>query len=91
MLLNADFPISNEIESQRYPAVGCAQDQYCAFWTDHRFYSIDSSSCLYCSRVSTDGSVIDPNGKLLYYDDAAYEMDVAFDGTNYLVIFRNHC
>lgn len=91
MLLGADIMINNEIESQRYPAVCYAQGQYFVFWTDRRFYSIDSSCCLYCSRVSTNGTVIDPNGKLLFYDDVAYDLDVAFDGANYLVVFRNHC
>lgn len=91
LLLGADFPISDEIESQRYPAVSIAQGQFFVFWTDRRFYGLDSSSCLYCARVNTDGAVVDPAGRLLFYDDAAYELDAAFDGTNFLVVFRNHC
>ncbi len=91
MLLSVDFIINAEIESQRYPAVGFAQGQYCVFWTDRRFYSIDSSCCMYCTRIATNGTVIDPGGKLVFYDDVAYELDVAFDGINYLVVFRNHC
>jgi hypothetical protein len=91
MLISADFPISNAVESQRYPVVCYQQDQYYVYWADRRFYSMDSTNCLYCARVTTAGAVIDADGKLLFQDDVGYELDAAFDGTNFLVVFRNHC
>lgn len=91
LLVTSDFPISTALESQRYPAVCYQQDQYYVFWCDQRYYGVDSTNCLYCARVTTAGTVIDTDGRLLFRDDAGYELDAAFDGTNFLVVFRNHC
>jgi hypothetical protein len=91
ILLSADFPITTEVESQRYPAVSYQEGQYYVFWADRRFLGVDSTSCLYAARVSTDGAVLDTAGKLLFRDDVGYELDAAFDGANFLVVFRNHC
>jgi len=91
MLISTDFPISTAFESQRYPAVCYQQDQYYAFWCDRRFYGLDTTNCLYCTRITTEGVVIDPDGRLLVRDDVGYELDAAFDGANFLVVFRNHC
>jgi len=91
MLVGSDFPISAAAESQRYPAVCFQPDQYYVFWCDRRFYGLDSTGCLYCARVTTDGAIVDPDGRQLYRDDVGYELDAAFDGVNFLVIFRNHC
>ncbi len=91
VLVSTDFPITAAYDSQRYPAV-CYQDgQFYVFWADRRFLSQDSTSCLYATRVSTDGVVIDTAGKQLFRDDVGYELDAAFDGTNFLVVYRNHC
>jgi len=91
ILVSADFPITTEVESQRYPVVCYQQGQYYVFWADRRFLSLDSTSCLYGARVSTGGVVLDTSGRLLFRDDVGYELDAAFDGTNFLVVFRNHC
>jgi hypothetical protein len=91
ILISVDFPITTEVESQRYPVVSYQQDQYYVFWADNRFLGEDSTSCLYCARVSIAGVVLDTAGKQLYRDDVGYELDAAFDGANFLVVFRNHC
>jgi hypothetical protein len=46
---------------------------------------------IYGSRVTKDGSVLDPNGVELYTDSAGYRCSAACDGTNFLVVTRNHC
>ena len=91
ILICVDFPITTEVESQRYPAVSYQQGQFYVFWADRRYLGVDSTSCLYAARVSTAGVVLDTAGKLLYRDDVGYELDAAFDGTNFLLVFRNHC
>ncbi|OPX17561.1 hypothetical protein BXT86_05795 [candidate division WOR-3 bacterium 4484_100] len=90
-LIGSDFPISTAQNSQRYPGICYANNIYYVFWVDKRFYGQDSTTSLYGSRVSKDGVVIDPDGKLLFRDDVGYELDADFDGENLLVVFRNHC
>lgn len=87
-LLDADFPICNAGNGQQYPAVVHAHDQYYVFWIDCR-YTPDWS--IFGARVTEQGNVIDPNGRELYTDSASYCCDAATDGTNFLVVTRNHC
>jgi hypothetical protein len=90
-LICADFPITTAQESQRYPAVSYAQDKFYVFWADERFAAEDSSECLYLARITTDGTVLDSEGILLFREEVTEELDVAYDGTHFLVVFRNYC
>lgn len=88
----ADFAICTADTNQHVPAVLFANDQYYVFWQDERMFPTQEFMSLYCARVTKDGSVIDPDGKLIYSDSFALEFDVAYDGSNFLVAFRDpHC
>ena len=87
-LLAADFPISATANSQSYPTISYANDQFNVFWIDRRNHP-DLYIC--GARVSKDGTVLDPSAKVIWTDSAGYSCDVASDGTNFLVLFRNYC
>ncbi len=88
LLIGADFPISTAPNYTGYPSVCYANDQYFVFWVDQRQYP---NMSIYSARVTKDGFVLDPNGIELYTDSAGYRCSVACDGTNFLVVTRNHC
>lgn len=86
-LFSADFAICTAPSSQYYPAAIFANNQYYVFWTDYRTSPIYS---LYGARVSATGTVLDPNGKVLF-QDSVFNPRVAFDGTNLMVVWREGC
>ena len=88
MLLGGDFPIGTAPNYTGYPSVCYANEQFYVFWVDQRQLPLMS---IYGARVTTDGTVLDPSGRALYVDSAGYSCDVAYDGTNLLVVTRNHC
>ncbi|MCK4250141.1 hypothetical protein KAX97_01745 [candidate division WOR-3 bacterium] len=88
VLIGRDFPISTAYEAQYYPVVIFANDQYYVFWEDYRLYYSDKS--IYAARVTTDGTVIDPDGKLILSDRTVIA-DIAFDGVNFLVAIQDSC
>jgi hypothetical protein len=87
----ADFPICTASDVQAYPCAIYANNQYYAFWIDDRYYSAESTHAVFGGRISTDGTVIDPDGKMLFKRQVGYATDVAYDGTNFLVVFRDSC
>jgi hypothetical protein len=91
MLLGADFPICTAQEYQSFPVVEYASGMFYVFWLDHRQYPLKQLYAIYGARVTPDGHVIDPDGKLVYCDSASGQFDVAFDGSNFLVTCRNGC
>ena len=91
IVLGADFPICTAIDVQAYPCAIYANNQYYAFWIDDRYYSADSTHAVFGARISTNGTVIDPDGKMLFERQAGFATDVAYDGTNFLVVFRDSC
>jgi hypothetical protein len=80
--------VSSASGSQQLPAVAPGDSGWIAAWNDGRG---DNSWAIYCARVRTSGTVIDPNGihasPLLYNQ---FEPDVGFDGTNYLVVWGDY-
>lgn len=90
-LLNADFPICTADDEQQYPSAVFLNDQYCVFWIDNRYHYVDSIHTIFGARVDTDGTVIDPDGKLLFSGEPGFATAAAFDGTNFLVVFRDSC
>ena len=91
VLIGAEFPICTDTTYQYYPSAFYANGQYCAFWADSRFYNIDNTYCLYAARVTTTGTVLDPNGKLCFRDSCISKPAIAYDGSNFLIAFRNGC
>ena len=87
----ADFPICTAADEQYYPCGLYENGQYYVFWADYRYYDVDSAQSVFGARVSPNGTVIDPDGKLLYKNRTGYEPAVAYDGTNFLVVFRDSC
>jgi len=88
MLVGGDFSVSTAPNYTGYPSVCYANDMFYVFWIDQRQYPLIS---VYGARVTTGGAVFDPAGRELYTDSAGYSCDAAFDGTNFLVVTRNHC
>jgi hypothetical protein len=86
-LFGADFVITNLSTYERYPCVAFANNQYYVFWSDFRS---DPLLSLYGARVSAAGTVIDFNGKFLFRD-TVLNPAVAYDGTNFLVVWREGC
>ena len=91
VLVGSDFPINTAFDNQYYPVVYFANDQYYVFWEDRRYVISDALYCVFCARVTTDGTVLDPDGKILFSNQVHYDIDVAFDGTNFLVAFEDSC
>ncbi|MDY7229175.1 Ig-like domain-containing protein [Hyalangium rubrum] len=80
------FVISNALSHQRYPAVSFDGTNYLVVWEDSRASPLD----IYGARVSPAGTVLDPNGFLIF-DGANWQEQpaVAFDGTNHLVVWES--
>lgn len=87
-LFNSDFSICNVNNNQQWPSAIYQNNQYYVFWEDERSTPRYS---LYGARVSASGTVIDANGKMFYQDSVYLRPAIAYDGTNFLVAFRNHC
>ena len=90
-LVSADFPICTANRNQYYPRPAFENGQYYVFWADYRNYPIDTTYCIYGARIALDGTVLDPDGKVLFKRSAAYRPATAFDGSNFLVVFRDGC
>jgi hypothetical protein len=89
LIIGSDFPICNVVDHQYTPVALFENSQYYVFWQDARFDSTLGLYSLCAARVGVDGTVIDPNGKIIYCDSAAGILDAAYDGTNFLVVFRD--
>ncbi len=88
ILMQADFPICPAASFSGYPASVYHNDLFYVFWIDQR--TLPNMS-LYGARIMPDGTVLDPTGIQVYVDSVSYSCSAAFDGTNFLVLTRNHC
>ncbi len=81
------FPISALPNQQVFPRVAFDGTNYFVVWNDSRYGQWD----VFGTRVSQNGDVLDPFGILIYQsgNDEFYS-DIAFDGTNYLVVFGHY-
>ena len=62
---------------------------YLVVWHDYRYMG-NLGSCIYGTRLSTTGSVLDPDGIAIAVGPYAnYQTDVAFDGSNSLVVWED--
>ncbi|KPJ58903.1 MAG: hypothetical protein AMJ46_13320 [Latescibacteria bacterium DG_63] len=83
----AGIVISDALGDQGYAAVAFGGDSYLVVWEDYR----GGLSNIYGSRVSLDGTVLDSAGiEISVGDSQKYDPAVAFDGTNYLVVWSDN-
>lgn len=81
------FAISTAVNSQYAPAIACSGTNCLVVWEDVR--GIDSD--IYGARVSLAGAVLDPAGiALCTLANAQADAAVAWDGTNYLVVWEDY-
>ncbi len=91
-LFNADFSVCTYEGQQYYPRAIYQNNQYYVFWSDWRYLLAgDTSYAIYGARVTTSGTVVDSGGKRLFKNQAGMEPVVAYDGTNFLITFRDSC
>jgi hypothetical protein len=91
LLISSDFPVCQADDNQFYPVVAYANDQFYVFWEDRRLVTSDTLYCVFGARITSDGVVIDSGGKRLFANAVHYDIDAAFDGTNFLVAFEDSC
>ncbi|MEO0189470.1 MAG: hypothetical protein ABIL18_00645 [candidate division WOR-3 bacterium] len=95
MMFCVDFVVCSADSDQYDPCVIAGNNQYYVFWWDKRYPQMLET--IYGARVSSNGVVIDPNGKMLIRDSSVahspreHASRVAYDGTNFLVVFRHGC
>lgn len=82
------FAISTALGHQLFPAAAWGTSSWLVVWSDGR--ASPSEFDIYCSRVSASGQVLDPAGiQLCAATNYQYFPDVAFDGTNWLVVWED--
>jgi hypothetical protein len=78
--------ISTAANAQFDPAIAFDGTDYLAVWCDYRNFSND----IYGTRVSASGVALDPSGiEIAAFEYTQYRAEVAFDGTNYLVVWED--
>jgi phosphoribosylformylglycinamidine (FGAM) synthase PurS component len=71
---------------QGYPAIAYGESLYLVVWLDTR----DVTSHIYCSRVTVDGTVLDPDGiPVSTAANGQSEPAVAWDGAGFLVAWKD--
>ena len=79
------IPIAVAPRPQLSPAVAFDGTNYLVIWEDRRLTGVGD---IFGTRVSKAGEVLDPSGLMLAVSGGAQESPaVAFDGTNYLVVW----
>lgn len=82
------IPISTAPDDQYNPCVAFDGNDYLAVWHDGR--NCSWACDIYGSRVTTAGTVLDPQGiAVSVAPDHQYYASIAFDGTNYLVVWQD--
>ncbi|MBN2465498.1 hypothetical protein JXD38_07745 [candidate division WOR-3 bacterium] len=88
VLDTAGIVISHAVRTQFTPVVACDGTNCLVAWQDNR--NGEDQANIYGTRVTTNGTVLDPSGKSI--STRAYAQvspDIAFDGTNYLVVWQD--
>ncbi len=80
------IPVSTGVYSQSNPAVAFDGSNFLIVWQDNYYSTSDWSIC--GARVNQSGTVLDPGGILISYANSyQWYPAIAFDGTNYLVVW----
>ena len=89
-LLDAqDITICDQAEDEYYQAVAYGDGIYLVVWTDKRNLATTNRD-IYATRVADDGTVLDPGGfPITTAVDDQTEPDVAFDGTDFHVVWQD--
>ncbi len=87
-IIQADFGICTYDGDQIYNTPCYANNQFYAFWIDRR---LETDYSLFGARITESGSVIDPNGKELFRNQADGKPEIAYSGANFLAVFRDSC
>ena len=86
LVLDPDgIAISSARRYQAYPSVAFDGTNYLVVWTDSRGTTYD----IYCARVSRSGAVLDTGIAISVALNLQGMPSVAFDGTNYLVVWQD--
>lgn len=85
-----DFPICQADNVQATPEILYVDSLFYVFWTDFRHSAADTYA-IYGARITTAGTVLDVDGKLLFANKAETRPAVAYDGTNILVALQDSC
>jgi hypothetical protein len=82
--------ISTATGRQNFPSIAFDGTNFLVVWADERGGSV-STDDIYGTLVEPDGSVLSPSGNVIA-DDPNWQDNpsVAFDGTNYLVVWGNY-
>ena len=82
------IPISTAAHHQLYPSATFGESNYLVVWEDYRNH--DTIPDIYGARVNQQGIVLDSSGfPISTANGKQCQPDVAFDGTDYLVVWRD--
>ena len=86
-IIKPEFPVALAGGHQHCQSIAFDGTNYLVVWADSRGTTYD----IYGARVTKSGTVLDANGKLLIGGDGAqYSPAVTFNGTNYIVVYRDN-
>jgi len=88
LLDSSGIIISSAFSGRKWPAVAFDGTNYFVVWADWRNNEVAD---IYGARVTTSGVVLDPSGiPISTANDAQVRCAVAFDGTNYFVVWDDY-
>lgn len=83
------IPVCISPADQEQPAVAFDGENFLVVWQDSRIESYGYPHTIYGARISRDGAVLDPSGIMISTaSDYQSFPAVAFDGTNYFVVWQ---